>query len=150
MSEPSSRLTLTRLGPPTIGEPPSMRRNVANSTKRADDASLKVTVECAGVARASWRQFSRTTAIEDRDRATGSQTLIARIGRVRKRRTARLVIGQQRQKQIRRRRAHAVEMRERAFRMAEKAQHRHHSIDRVLQRLRWCDIAGSKSLAQRQ
>src|SRR5262249_60524516 len=92
----------------------------------------------------------RRAAIEDRDRPTGSQMLIARIGSLRKRRPARLAIGEQREKKIRRRRAHAVEMRERAFRMAEKAQHRHHSIDGVLQRLRWCDIAGGKSLAQRQ
>ena len=39
-----------------------MRRKVANSTKRADDASLNVTVECAAVARASCRQFSRPIA----------------------------------------------------------------------------------------
>ena len=39
-----------------------MRRKVVNSTKRADDASLNVTVECAAVARASCRQFSRPIA----------------------------------------------------------------------------------------
>ena len=39
-----------------------MRRNVANSTKRAEDVSLNVTVECAAVARASCRQFSRPVA----------------------------------------------------------------------------------------
>src|SRR5690349_1123923 len=62
LAELSSRLTVTRVGPPTIGEPPSMRRNVANSTKRADDTSLNVTVECAAVARAIGRQFSRPIA----------------------------------------------------------------------------------------
>src|SRR5436305_13735547 len=60
--ELSSRFTVTRVGPPTIGEPPSMRRNVVSSIKRADDASLNVTVECAAVARAIGRQFSRPIA----------------------------------------------------------------------------------------
>src|SRR5262249_59223392 len=58
----SSRFTVTRVGPPTIGEPPNMRRNVANSTKRAEDASLNVAVEWAAVARAIGRQFSRPIA----------------------------------------------------------------------------------------
>src|ERR1700722_11969981 len=58
-SGPSSRVTATLLGPPSIGEPPSTRRNVASSTKRAEDVLLNVTVECAAVARASSRQFSR-------------------------------------------------------------------------------------------
>ena len=48
-------------GPPSIGEPPSTRRNVATSTKRAEEVSLNVTVECAAVARASCRQSSRPT-----------------------------------------------------------------------------------------
>ncbi len=39
-----------------------MRLNVAISTKRAEDASLNVTVECAAVARAICRQFSRPVA----------------------------------------------------------------------------------------
>src|SRR5262249_56002632 len=61
-SELAPRFTVTRVGPPTIGEPPSMRRKVANSTKRAEDASLNITVECAAVARAIGRQFSRPIA----------------------------------------------------------------------------------------
>src|SRR5580658_8162155 len=55
----SLRSTVTRVGPPSIGKPPSTRRKVGEEKKRAEDVSLNVTVECEGVARANWRQSSR-------------------------------------------------------------------------------------------
>ena len=45
-----------------IGMPCSMRLIEPDSIKRADDISLKVTVECAAVARATCRQLSRLVA----------------------------------------------------------------------------------------
>src|ERR1700689_4151509 len=58
-SLPSSGTPETRLGPPTIGEPPRRRRKIGRSMKRADDSSLKVTVEWAAGDRANGRQSSR-------------------------------------------------------------------------------------------
>ena len=58
----SSRVDPTWRGPPTIGVPCSMRLIAPASMKRHDDVSLKVTVECAAVARATCRQFSRLVA----------------------------------------------------------------------------------------
>ena len=46
------------MGPLTIGVP-SRRLNEPPSRKRHDDVSLNVTVECAAVARVTWRQVSR-------------------------------------------------------------------------------------------
>ena len=45
-----------------IGVPCSMRLIGPDSTKRHDDTSLKVAVECAAVARATCRQLSRPVA----------------------------------------------------------------------------------------
>src|ERR1700704_3761189 len=58
----SSRVTVTLFGPPMIGMPCNMRLIEPDSTKRADDASLKVTVEWAAVERATCRQLSRLDA----------------------------------------------------------------------------------------
>ena len=92
----------------------------------------------------------RAADIHDQHAAAGFDPLIGGMWRVRQRRAAGLVVGQQGQQQIGRRRAHAVEMREGAVGMAEEPQHRHHAVDGVEQRLRRRDVARGERLAQRQ
>ena len=92
----------------------------------------------------------RAAGIGDDDAAMGFEALVRRIGRVRHRRAAGFVIGEQRQQQIGGRRPHAVEMRKGAFGMAEEAQHRHHAVDGVEQRRRRRDVARREGLPQRQ
>src|ERR1700730_12870875 len=58
----SPRSAVTRRGPLTIGIPLSKRLMGPDSTNRQDEASLKVTVEWAEVARATCRQLSRLVA----------------------------------------------------------------------------------------
>ena len=88
--------------------------------------------------------------IHDQHAAAGFEPLIGGVRRVGQRRAAGFVIGEQRQQLFGRRRAHAVEMRERALGMAEEPQHRHHAIDGVEQRLRRRDVARRVRLAERQ
>src|SRR5262245_18073217 len=57
----SWRETCTSVGPARFGAPSSAYRDSA-VRKRHDEVSLKVTVECAAVARATWRQVSRLVA----------------------------------------------------------------------------------------
>ena len=92
----------------------------------------------------------RLACVHDQHATAGFEALIGGIRRVRQRRTVRLVIGEQREQKFGRRRAHAVEMRERPLGMAEEAQHRHHALDGVEQRLRRRDVARGERLAQRQ
>src|SRR4030088_2070370 len=60
-SDRVSRVTGTLLGPAVMGVPNS-RRNGPDSRNWHDDESLNVTVECAAVARATWRQLSLPAA----------------------------------------------------------------------------------------
>ncbi len=92
----------------------------------------------------------RAAGVHDEHAAAGLDAVIARMRRMRQRRAARFVVGEQRQQLIGRRRPHAVEMRERPVGMAEEAQHRHHAVDGVEERLRRRDIARCEQLAQRQ
>src|SRR5579883_2862277 len=57
----ASRVIGTRVGPADIGVP-NRRRNAPDSMNWHEDESLNVTVECAAVARATWRQFSLPAA----------------------------------------------------------------------------------------
>ena len=50
------------VGRPLDDRHPNSRLNAIDSTNWHDDVSLKVTVECAAVARATCRQFSRPAA----------------------------------------------------------------------------------------
>ena len=70
--------------------------------------------------------------------------------RVGDRRAARVVIGEHGGEQVDRRRPHAVELREIAVAVAEEAQHRHHAVDGVVERLRRLQMAGGEQLPQRQ
>ena len=88
--------------------------------------------------------------IHQQQQVLGFDALIAGMLRVRDRRAARIVVGEQRREQIGRRRAHAVEEREIAVAVPEEAQHRHHAVDGVEQRRRRRDIARGEGLAQRQ
>ncbi len=148
--------------------------------------SLNVTVECAAVARATWRQVSRpvagrpqlttmrcvpcdnsndrqpacaswltlngggATGIHDHQQVVGFEALIAGVRRVSERCAARVVVGEDGGDQIRRGRAHAVEVREVAVAVPEEAQHRHHAVDGVVERGRRRDVARGERLSQRQ
>ena len=92
----------------------------------------------------------RAAGIHDQHAAADLDALISRIGRVRQRRPAAVVVGQQREQQFGGRRAHAVEMCKRPVGMAEEAQHRHHAVDGIEQRRRRRDVARRVGLAQRQ
>ena len=61
-----------------------------------------------------------------------------------------VVIGQDCRELIRRRRAHAVELRKGAVAVPEEAQHRHHTVDGVQERRRRRDAARLEGLPQRQ
>ena len=63
----------------------------------------------------------RPAGIHDQHAAAGLEPLIGGIGRVRQRRAAAVVIGEQREQKLGGRRAHAVEMRKRPVGMAEEA-----------------------------
>ena len=96
------------------------------------------------------RQRRRRAGIHQHHGAIGFDPLIARMGRVRDRRAARIVIGQDGGEQVGRRRPHAVEQGEAAVAMAEEAQHRHHPVDGVEEGLGGRQVAGREQLAQRQ
>lgn len=71
----------------------------------------------------------RSPGVGDDDAAGRLEPLVAGIVRVIKRRPAHFVIGEHGREHVGRRRAHAVELRERAVRVTEEAQHRDHAID---------------------
>ena len=79
--------------------------------------------------------------VDDHHARSGFHPLVAGIRRVAQGLSPRVVIGQDGGDQFRRGQAHAVEQRHRAVAMAKQAQHRHHAIDGVEDRLRHLDAA---------
>ena len=90
--------------------------------------------QAAGVRLVAQRQRRRRSGIDDQQGIADLHALIAGVRRIRDRRAARIVVGEHGRDQIGAGRPHAVEQREVAVAVAEEAQHRHHAVDRIVQR----------------
>ena len=96
------------------------------------------------------RERRHAAGVQDDEGAGGLDALKAGMGRVRDRRAAGVVIGEDGGQLVPRRRTHAVEQSEMPVAMPEEAQHRHHAVDRVEQRRRRRNVARGEYLAQRE
>ena len=106
--------------------------------------------EAAGVRFLAYRHRRRAAGIHQDQRARALQALVTGMGRVRERRAAGVVVGENGGDEIGRSRTHAIEEREVAVAVPEEAQHRHHAIDGIEQRWRRHEIAGGERGPQRQ
>ena len=132
--------------------PPALPAGRRQSAIHHDPALLGRELErqAAGMGFLAHRHRRTAAGVHQHQRAGALQALIAGMGRIRERRAAGIVIGQDGGQNIGLRGPHAVEQCEVSVAVPEEAQHRHHAIDGVEQRQRRRDVARGERGAQRQ